>query len=100
MYAKIGYSGGNSLLAGLAIVIGIPFPVWIWFKGEGIRKMSVGFLAFDVRLLSPVLSLDHPIYCRAYNRICLIFLLPEGFYLLTAIIILLPIMTEGYSWVI
>ncbi|KIM71778.1 hypothetical protein PILCRDRAFT_16737 [Piloderma croceum F 1598] len=47
MYAKIGYGGGNSLLAGLAIVIGIPFPVWIWFKGAGIRKRSVGFLAFD-----------------------------------------------------
>lgn len=40
MYAKLGYGGGNSLLAGLAIVIGIPFPIWIWFKGEEIRKNS------------------------------------------------------------
>lgn len=40
MYAKLGYGGGNSLLAGLAIVIGIPFPVWIWYKGEEIRKKS------------------------------------------------------------
>ena len=29
MYAKVGYGGGNSLLAGLTIGIGIPFPIWI-----------------------------------------------------------------------
>jgi len=40
MYAKLGNGGGNSLLAGLAIVLGIPFPIWIWFKGEDIRKRS------------------------------------------------------------
>ncbi|KIJ66432.1 hypothetical protein HYDPIDRAFT_86594 [Hydnomerulius pinastri MD-312] len=40
MYAKLGYGGGNSLLAGLAIVIGIPFPVWIYYAGEGIRARS------------------------------------------------------------
>ena len=40
MYTKLGYGGGNSLLAALAIVIGIPFPVWIWYKGEDIRKRS------------------------------------------------------------
>jgi hypothetical protein len=40
MYAKLGYGGGNSLLAGLAIIIGIPFPIWIWYKGEGMRKRS------------------------------------------------------------
>lgn len=40
MYAKLGYGGGNSLLAGLAIVIGIPFPIWIWYKGEAIRTRS------------------------------------------------------------
>jgi len=40
MYQKLGNGGGNSLLAGLAIVIGIPFPIWIWFKGEDIRKRS------------------------------------------------------------
>jgi hypothetical protein len=33
MYVKLGYGGGNSLLAGLAIVIGIPLPIWIWYKG-------------------------------------------------------------------
>ncbi|KIJ70225.1 hypothetical protein HYDPIDRAFT_104912 [Hydnomerulius pinastri MD-312] len=40
MYAKLGYGGGNSLLAGLAIVIGIPFPVWIYYAGESIRARS------------------------------------------------------------
>ncbi|KAF9247174.1 multidrug resistance protein 4 [Melanogaster broomeanus] len=40
MYAKLGYGGGNSLLAGLAIVIGIPFPVWIYFAGERIRARN------------------------------------------------------------
>jgi hypothetical protein len=40
MFARLGYGGGNSLLAGLAIVIGIPFPIWIYYAGEGIRAKS------------------------------------------------------------
>jgi len=48
MYVKLGYGGGNSLLAGLAIFIGIPFPIWIWYKGEDIRKRSAAFLAPDL----------------------------------------------------
>jgi len=40
MYAALGNGGGNSLLAGLAIVIGIPFPIWIWYKGEEIRTRN------------------------------------------------------------
>ncbi|KAI0347386.1 multidrug resistance protein 4 [Trametopsis cervina] len=40
MYAALGNGGGNSLLAGLAVVLGIPFPVWLWFKGEEIRQRS------------------------------------------------------------
>ncbi|KAH7887863.1 multidrug resistance protein 4 [Phlebopus sp. FC_14] len=40
MYAALGYGGGNSLLAGLAIVIGIPFPVWIYYAGESVRARS------------------------------------------------------------
>ena len=40
MYAALGYGGGNSLLAGLAIVLGIPFPVWLWYYGEKIRARS------------------------------------------------------------
>ncbi|KAI0746060.1 major facilitator superfamily domain-containing protein [Earliella scabrosa] len=40
MFDRLGYGGGNSLLAGLAIVLGIPFPVFLWFYGERIRKSS------------------------------------------------------------
>ncbi|OJA12253.1 hypothetical protein AZE42_04088 [Rhizopogon vesiculosus] len=40
MFAALDYGGGNSLLAGLAIVIGIPFPIWIYYAGEGIRARS------------------------------------------------------------
>ncbi|KAG2038280.1 multidrug resistance protein 4 [Suillus americanus] len=40
MFAALGYGGGNSLLAGLAIVIGIPFPIWIYYAGERIRARS------------------------------------------------------------
>lgn len=40
MYNALGYGGGNSLLAGLAIVIGIPFPIWLWYFGEKIRLAS------------------------------------------------------------
>ncbi|KAG2146699.1 major facilitator superfamily domain-containing protein [Suillus clintonianus] len=37
MYAALGYGGGNSLLAGLSILIGIPFPIWIYYAGERLR---------------------------------------------------------------
>lgn len=40
MYAALGYGGGNSLLAGLAIVVGIPFPIWLYYNGEAIRARS------------------------------------------------------------
>jgi hypothetical protein len=30
----------TQLLAGLAIVIGIPFPIWIYYKGEGMRARN------------------------------------------------------------
>jgi len=40
MYDALGIGGGNSLLAGLAIVIGIPFPIWFWYKGEEIRSRN------------------------------------------------------------
>ena len=40
MYKALGVGGGNTLLAGLAIVIGIPFPIWIWYKGEEIRSRN------------------------------------------------------------
>lgn len=40
MYDKLGNGGGNSLLAGIAILIGIPFPIWFWFKGAEIRSRN------------------------------------------------------------
>ncbi|KZT65998.1 MFS general substrate transporter [Daedalea quercina L-15889] len=40
MFGALGYGGGNSLLAGLGIIIGIPFPIWLYFAGERIRAKS------------------------------------------------------------
>jgi hypothetical protein len=58
MYDALGQGGGNSvrhcmtispgsirnpsvqLLVGLAIILGIPFPVWIYYRGEAIRLRS------------------------------------------------------------
>ncbi|KAG9219127.1 hypothetical protein CCMSSC00406_0001537 [Pleurotus cornucopiae] len=40
MYNALGLGGGNSLLAGLSIILGIPFPIWIWYNGERIRLRS------------------------------------------------------------
>ncbi|KAF9482294.1 multidrug resistance protein 4 [Pholiota conissans] len=37
MFDALGLGGGNSLLAGLAIVLGIPFPIWLYFNGEKLR---------------------------------------------------------------
>ncbi|KAF8967302.1 multidrug resistance protein 4 [Flammula alnicola] len=37
MFDKLGLGGGNSLLAGCAIVLGIPFPIWIYYNGEKLR---------------------------------------------------------------
>ncbi|KAI6105693.1 major facilitator superfamily domain-containing protein [Pisolithus sp. B1] len=43
MFNALGYGWGNTLLAGLAIVIGIPFPIWIYYAGERIRSRSALF---------------------------------------------------------
>ncbi|KAG6916738.1 hypothetical protein DXG01_005558 [Tephrocybe rancida] len=40
MFDSLGLGGGNSLLAGLAIILGIPFPVWIYYRGEAMRLNS------------------------------------------------------------
>ncbi|TFK72092.1 multidrug resistance protein 4 [Pluteus cervinus] len=40
MFNALGLGGGNSLLAGLAIVLGIPFPIWIYFRGEQMRARN------------------------------------------------------------
>ncbi|KIO12834.1 hypothetical protein M404DRAFT_12954 [Pisolithus tinctorius Marx 270] len=43
MFNALGYGWGNTLLGGLAIVIGIPFPIWIYYAGERIRSRSALF---------------------------------------------------------
>ncbi|KAF5357193.1 hypothetical protein D9756_006598 [Leucocoprinus leucothites] len=53
MFAALGEGGGNSLLAGLAIVLGIPFPVWLYFKGEEIRARNP-LTATSVKKTRPV----------------------------------------------
>ncbi|KAH9478470.1 Efflux pump radE [Psilocybe cubensis] len=40
MYDALGKGGGNSMLAGVAIVLGIPFPIWIYYKGEEMRARN------------------------------------------------------------
>ncbi|KAF5343601.1 hypothetical protein D9757_013686 [Collybiopsis confluens] len=40
MFDALGDGGGNSLLGGLAIVLGIPFPIWIYYKGAEIRARN------------------------------------------------------------
>jgi hypothetical protein len=40
MFDALGNGGGYSLLAGIAIVIGIPFPAWIYFYGAKLRAKS------------------------------------------------------------
>ncbi|KAK1220544.1 hypothetical protein PQX77_016684 [Marasmius sp. AFHP31] len=40
MFNALNYGGGASLLGGLAIILGIPFPIWIYYRGEAIRAKS------------------------------------------------------------
>ncbi|KAK0457809.1 major facilitator superfamily domain-containing protein [Desarmillaria tabescens] len=40
MFDALGLGGGNTLLAGLAVVLGIPFPIWIYYRGEQMRMRS------------------------------------------------------------
>ena len=40
MFDVMGLGGGNSFLAGLSILFGIPFPIWLWFRGEQMRANS------------------------------------------------------------
>ncbi|KAJ7228182.1 major facilitator superfamily domain-containing protein [Mycena pura] len=40
IFDKLGNGGGNSLLGGLAIVLGIPFPIYLYYRGADIRKRS------------------------------------------------------------
>ncbi|KAH9943321.1 multidrug resistance protein 4 [Epithele typhae] len=40
MFDALGLGGGNSLLAGIAVVLGVPFPILLWFYGERMRASS------------------------------------------------------------
>ncbi|KAK0388658.1 hypothetical protein NLU13_4901 [Sarocladium strictum] len=40
MYDRLGYGWGATLLAGVAIVLGIPAPIWLWFYGAKMRARS------------------------------------------------------------
>ncbi|KAJ7666150.1 multidrug resistance protein 4 [Mycena polygramma] len=40
MFAALGFGGGNSLLGGLAICLGIPFPIYIYYRGAVLRAKS------------------------------------------------------------
>ncbi|KAF7125887.1 hypothetical protein CNMCM5793_002246 [Aspergillus hiratsukae] len=40
LYTTLGFSWGNSLLAFIAIFIGIPSPLLLWFYGERLREKS------------------------------------------------------------
>ncbi|KAJ7512748.1 major facilitator superfamily domain-containing protein [Mycena galericulata] len=40
MIAALGYGPANSLLGGLAIVLGIPFPIYIYYRGAALRAKS------------------------------------------------------------
>ncbi|KAH8916555.1 multidrug resistance protein 4 [Atractiella rhizophila] len=40
MFDELGIGGGNSLLAGLAIVLGIPFPIGLYYYGERWRAKN------------------------------------------------------------
>ncbi|CAE6390499.1 unnamed protein product [Rhizoctonia solani] len=40
LFDAMGIGGGHSFLAGIAIVVGVPFPIWIYFKGEEMRARN------------------------------------------------------------
>ncbi|KAJ6470128.1 multidrug resistance protein 4 [Mycena vitilis] len=40
MFDALGFGGGTSLLGGLAIILGVPFPLYIYYYGEAIRQKS------------------------------------------------------------
>ncbi|KAJ7098686.1 multidrug resistance protein 4 [Mycena belliarum] len=40
MFKALGTGGGNSLLGGLAIVLGIPFPIYLYYRGAQMRARS------------------------------------------------------------
>jgi len=40
MFDVMGTGGGCSFLAGVSIVVGIPFPIYLFYKGEELRARN------------------------------------------------------------
>jgi len=40
MFRALGIGMGNTLLAGIAVIMGIPFPILIYVYGERLRERS------------------------------------------------------------
>ncbi|EJD34585.1 MFS general substrate transporter, partial [Auricularia subglabra TFB-10046 SS5] len=40
MFDAMGTGPGNSMLAGIAIVVGVPFPIYLYYRGELLRSRS------------------------------------------------------------
>jgi hypothetical protein len=40
LYAALGYGWGTSWLAFIALALGVPFPILLWYKGETLRARS------------------------------------------------------------
>lgn len=40
MIARMGLGGTYTFLAGVMLVLGIPFPIWIYYRGEELRKYN------------------------------------------------------------
>ncbi|KZS94405.1 MFS general substrate transporter [Sistotremastrum niveocremeum HHB9708] len=40
MFDRLGYGGAFSLLAGISLLIGVPFPIWVFYYGERVRAKS------------------------------------------------------------
>jgi len=40
LYGKLGYGWGNSLLAFVALFVGVPIPIMLWWYGARIRAVG------------------------------------------------------------
>ena len=47
MFDALGLGVGNTLFAGIAVAMGVPFPIFLWFYGERLRARSSASRALD-----------------------------------------------------
>ncbi|KAH7105917.1 MFS general substrate transporter [Auriculariales sp. MPI-PUGE-AT-0066] len=40
LFENLGIGPGNTLLAGLAVLLGVPFPIFLWYRGDRLRAMD------------------------------------------------------------